>query len=650
MKLKYLPYIFLLFTVAISAQINLEGSINPNPNSRYSDIWGYVDGEGREYAIMGGYYGTHVIEVTAPLFPVIVGFIPGPESIWRDIKVHDHYAYVVTEGGGSGEGLQIIDLANVPNSVSLVNTVDTYFTTAHNIYIDDGFAFVVGTEGIGGIHLLDLSDPVNPVQTSYYTGSGYVHDVYVWSDTIVACAASTYDLVDITDKSNPFKISESAALPGIYAHSGWMTEDKRYFVACEEFNQRDITVWDLQDRTSWELVVPQWQMNTGSIVHNLFIKGNYAHISYYSDGYVILDISNPTQPLLVGSYDTDPATSSGFNGAWGCYPYLPSGNTIIADINTGLFILSYDIVNIPPQISITSAPEFVDNNGDVLISADVNDDKNIMDVELYYRTITIDDTSDWSMVSDTDGPVENSYGFTIPGQLHLTKVEYYIAALDSDGEVTTLPAGGSGTNPVGNNPPSSFLDYTVVVAGIPVISSYSPTVMDTTVAKGVSLEFSVAAYDTTDLQITIDWLVNNNRRRSGETFKLSTTLGPAPRIDTVTASVTNGYKTSTVTWYVNVDNTLKVSDGIVNTFELQQNYPNPFNPSTNIKFSVAEEGYVKLVVYNITGEKVGVLAEGNFPAGNYSQKFDASGLVSGVYIAHLKTEKYSKSIKMLLQK
>jgi len=296
MKLKYLPYIFLLLTITISAQINLEGSINPDPNSRYSDIWGYVDGEGREYAIMGGYYGTHVIEVTAPLFPVIVGFIPGPESIWRDIKVHDHYAYVVTEGGGSGEGLQIIDLANVPNSVSLVNTVDTYFTSAHNIFIDDGFAFVVGTEGIGGIHLLDLSDPVNPVQTAYYTASGYVHDVYVWSDTIVACAASTYDLVDITDKSNPFKISESAALPGIYAHSGWMTEDKRYFVACEEFNQRDITVWDLQDRTTWNLVVPQWQMNTGSIIHNLFIKGNYAHISYYSDGYVILDISNPTQP------------------------------------------------------------------------------------------------------------------------------------------------------------------------------------------------------------------------------------------------------------------------------------------------------------------------------------------------------------------
>lgn len=97
---------------------------------------------------------------------------------------------------------------------------------------------------------------------------------FVWNDTVVACAEDSYDLIDITNKSNPVLISVSQSLPGIYAHSGWMTEDKRYFIGCEEFDQRDITVWDLQDRSSWDLVIPNWQLpnpnpGSGDPVHNL---------------------------------------------------------------------------------------------------------------------------------------------------------------------------------------------------------------------------------------------------------------------------------------------------------------------------------------------------------------------------------------------
>ena len=117
------------------------------------------------------------------------------------------------------------------------------------------------------MHILDLSNPVNPTRkTSYYTGSGYIHDVYVWNDTVVACAEDVYDLVNVTNKSNAQLISSSIALPGIYAHSGWMTENKRYFFGTEEFNQVDITVWDLVDRTSWNLVVPSWEMSSNSTV------------------------------------------------------------------------------------------------------------------------------------------------------------------------------------------------------------------------------------------------------------------------------------------------------------------------------------------------------------------------------------------------
>ena len=339
----FVLYIFLSGTI-LAQNVELLGSLNPYPGTAYAAIWGYA-ANGREYALMGAEGGLSIIDVTDPSTPVEVEFIPGPFAPpyeWREIKTHLNYAYVVSEGGGSGSGMQIIDLSSLPNSASLVVTYSTTFTTAHNIYIADGFAYVVGTGGGGGMHILDLSNPTSPFQTAYYSASGYIHDVYVWNDTAYISSADMYDLADLSNKSNPQLISQSAALPGIYAHSGWLTEDKRYFIACEEFNVRDLTVWDLQDRTTWDLEVPSWQMAGTSPIHNIHILGNYAHISYYKEGYIVMDITVPTDPKLVAQYDTYPSSGGGtYNGAWGVYPYLPSGNVIVSDMSTGLYVCKF---------------------------------------------------------------------------------------------------------------------------------------------------------------------------------------------------------------------------------------------------------------------------------------------------------------------
>jgi choice-of-anchor B domain-containing protein len=346
-KFGYIVITICLATINfLSAQTNVSllGQLDPYPNTQKADIWGYA-ANGREYALMGVTGGTSIIDVTDPANPVEVEFIAGPMAPpyeWRDIKTHLNYAYVVTEGSGSGQGLQIIDLSNLPASASLVNTIDTWFSHAHDIFIDNGYAYVVGTGGGGGMHILDLSDPVNPIQTAFYTASGYIHDVYVWNDTAIVSATDSYDLVDVSNKNNPQLVSGSAFISGIYAHSGWMTEDKRYFLACEEFNVRDLMVYDLQDRSTWDLVVPSWQMSGDSPIHNVFVLGNYAHISYYKEGYVVLDISDPTNPTFAGQYDTYPGTGGTYEGAWGVYPYLPSGHIIVSDMSTGLYVINFD--------------------------------------------------------------------------------------------------------------------------------------------------------------------------------------------------------------------------------------------------------------------------------------------------------------------
>jgi choice-of-anchor B domain-containing protein len=657
MKIKHtliIPQLLLmLLSGSLFAQLNVEliGSAQAASEPRYSDVWGYVDSTGREYALVGGYNNTLVYDLIDPANPQLISSIAGPSSIWRDIKVHDTYAYVTTEGTGNRTGLQIIDLSNLPASASHVKSVTTNFTSAHNIYIDNGFAYVIGTGGSGGMHILDLSDPENPVQTGYYSASGYIHDVYVWNDTVVACAADSYDLVDVTDKSNPILISESAELPGIYAHQGWMTEDKRYFIAGDEFNVRDITVWDLQDKTTWNLVLPSWQMPTNSTVHNIFIKDNYAHISYYGDGYVILNIADPLNPFVAGQYDTYPGGSSGYNGAWGCYPYLPSGNTLISDIQTGLYVLKFNANDVPPVITNLFDQEFVLNGDDVVISGNIFDDNNLTDYKLYFRTKIDSLTSGWQQVSGTNGTNENEYEFTIPGQSHQTVVEYYFAAIDNLDQISTLPEGGSGTNPIGSVPPPELFSYQVIISGPPASNYYFPAGFDTTVVKGETVTFYADIVDTTGLPITKTWFRNGDGGTVRDSFKVNSIFGIAPRTDTIRVVGSNGFYSIERNWLMHVDSPTSVNNDLtVLSYSLEQNYPNPFNPATQIKFSLPEQDFVNLSIYNLLGQEVENIINEVRNAGNYSINFNAEKLTSGIYIAVIKTNNFSKSIKMTLLK
>ena len=86
------------------------------------------------------------------------------------------------------------------------------------------------------------------------------------------------------------------------------------------------------------------------------------------------------------------------------------------------------------------------------------------------------------------------------------------------------------------------------------------------------------------------------------------------------------------------------------TFALEQNYPNPFNPSTNIKYSVPENGFVKLSVYNLVGEEVSVLVNETVDAGFYEVTFNAANLPSGTYFYRLQTGNTVQAKKMVLLK
>lgn len=88
----------------------------------------------------------------------------------------------------------------------------------------------------------------------------------------------------------------------------------------------------------------------------------------------------------------------------------------------------------------------------------------------------------------------------------------------------------------------------------------------------------------------------------------------------------------------------------IKNYELSQNYPNPFNNSTTFYFSIPEESYVEINIYDETGKLVEKLFAGNKSRGQYKLNWDAKNLASGIYIYELKNRNYSLSKKMILMK
>ncbi len=351
--IRCLPLLFFATAPALSQSLNdhteLLGRFQRAQSTQYSDIWGYA-ADGREYALIGTYEGLSIVDVTDPTNTTEVAFIPGPKSIWRDIKTYSHYAYVVHDANDDNHpepGVQIIDLSALPDSARLVATYRTNMGdgTAHNLYIDGRFAYIAGNHDIPGAIILDLTDPENPNQVGAWTDT-YWHDVVALRDTLYGSVIfdGAIEIVDATDKSQ-LKLIARKTYPNAFTHNAWMTDDNRYLSQTDEVSGLPVNFWDLSDPTDPRLVA-RYAMPAPAIAHNTHIRGDYVFLSYYCDGLRILDISQRRAPVEVGYYDSYPddqfRRDCGFDGAWGVYPFLPSGRILISDITYGLFVVRFD--------------------------------------------------------------------------------------------------------------------------------------------------------------------------------------------------------------------------------------------------------------------------------------------------------------------
>jgi choice-of-anchor B domain-containing protein len=357
----------LLSNVTISDFDAYHAPVDGNPHTG-NEAWHYVAPSGREYAIMGFTTGTGFVEVTDPLNPVIVGYIDGGgvDESWRDMAVYGQYAYIVNDGG-SGPGLQIVDLGNIDGGVvTLVNTTNLggLFTTAHNVYVNEASGYlylVLADAGLNtGLTAVNLNvDPVNPTVVGTWT-EHRVHDVYVTSYTsgpyagkeiaFTFCEGNGMYIVDVTDKGamgTPAATLSSLTYPNVaYCHQGWLGDDKRYLFFGDELDERDglvsetlTYVVDVQDLANPVMLSP-FSNGMCAIDHNLMVRGNYVYEANYSTGLRIFNVCDVNNVVEIGYFDTRPEDNiTDFVGAWGVDTQLPSGVVIVSDRQRGLFVL-----------------------------------------------------------------------------------------------------------------------------------------------------------------------------------------------------------------------------------------------------------------------------------------------------------------------
>jgi len=320
-----------------------------------NDCWGYVSPSGREYALMGVRTAMVVVEITDPVNPVIIGSIGHFDSLWGDIKTYQSYAYVVNESGG---GIDVVDLSDVDNgNVTLVQSVTANgLSDSHDVAIDtvSGFLYLLLPNINGGrLVAYDLSDPANPTLVGQMTsgnGGGGLHDAQIVTFTsgpnagkqicFGAAEGNGLDIIDVTDKSNMFRISRTAYAAVSYAHQCWLSEDRQLLYLNDELDSINRTiVFDVSDLAN-PVVVNEYGSGVTATDHNLYVHDGFIFEAEYRAGLRIFCAADPVNPVQVGWFDTFPENDSGgFDGAWSVYPFFPSGTVIVSDITRGLFIL-----------------------------------------------------------------------------------------------------------------------------------------------------------------------------------------------------------------------------------------------------------------------------------------------------------------------
>ena len=342
-------------------------------------------------------------------------------------------------------------------------------------------------------------------------------------------------------------------------------------------------------------------MSTESTIWDIFISGQYAYLAAVDDGLVIFDISVPESPEFVGSYVASDATRSVH--VEGDYAYLINAREVyydfrivivdISDRANPVFINAYEELDNPIHIKVVDNIAYISTTYSLEI-IDMSDPSSPVHLASHpYRDRGYDLDIESNMVYVAGWPLGlQIFDVSSPSDPTLVGEFDSFGARNVDvGNGFACLTNGSGVFLLDVSDPSNPT----------LISSYDDEVMK----NGVSINNEFVYVAAEDCMVILK-ITSTGLEKAGVVLP--------------------------------------------NALSLLQNYPNPFNPSTTIRYTLPAQSDVRIEIYNILGQRVATLFDGNNQAGYHTVTWHANDFPSGVYFARLETGKRSENIKMVLIK
>ncbi len=547
------------------------------------------------------------IDISDPLNPVEIGSCPltFTSGSITDLVVNGRYAYVLINNSSIPDRLQIVDIIN-PTNPSVIGDLQLP-GLAGGMTVKGSYVYVCA--GDAGLRIIDVSDPANPIEVSYFGTTTDARSVAVSNHYAYVTISWGLKIVDISNPANPIEA-------GFFSTS--LPTDK------------------------------------------IRVSNNYAYFTSQQHGIRIVDVSNPAHPFEIGYYDT------------GDYPddvLIKNNHAYVADGADGLYIIRNDLAYRPVIAQISDIPN--DQGKQVRVSWMKSSldgaepgGSNIVEYSLWRRIHESPrNRMTWvgelmKLSSDSLPPGEWDFIQTIPAIGNKTYNVVAPTLADSNHvhgmHWSTFAVIAHTANPLTyfvSEPDSGYsLDNLIPQAPTELLAIARDNVIDLSWKMVPDEDFNYYAiyrgihggFDPAVLQpyaVTVDTFFTDEILEPNTNYYY--------RISAFDFSGNEGKFSEEVSAII-----VGINDDapIPETYSLFQNFPNPYNPSTIIQYTLPNDQHVKLEVYDLLGKKIATLVDISQEAGTYSVTFDASQLPSGVYLYKLQAGSYNEIRKMILMR
>lgn len=338
--------------------------------------------------------GTRIYDLSSPRFPVLLGSIGGAQ----DVEVQGNYAYFAM-----GSGLSILDLTT-PSSPQ--NAGSLLLSGSEKIEMSGDYAFLTG--GSGGLHVVDVSDPGNPLPVASLPTLTLPNDMFLAGSWLYLVNDDSLEVVDVGNPTSP-QIVGAAYSPGWYPTSVVAWSGTAY-VANGMLEMLDVSdPQDPQPAGPVPLAHPVWRLAVDGPV--LYAQGG-GTLS-------VLDVSNPMSPVLLGSQPT-PAGAALAMAVSDAY-------AVMADYNVGTYILGKNCEPVTPILLSTF--DIRERDGEVLLRWETG----TRETAGSFRLTGGNETGSWDVPIRAEGPSVFVGHDAHPGLFERSRVTYRLEHRERDG-------------------------------------------------------------------------------------------------------------------------------------------------------------------------------------------------------------------------